>query len=212
MKRTQFFDGLIVILVIYSIFSSGVFIYNSKFKQKEDFFSPGHGGKIAEDKHTEDLLSEYSNSFFGISFSYPSDYIITEHQVNNNHQITLINKKDLPLPVNGEAPPSVTINIYENDKDKYTAEDWALKSKESNLKLGEGTISNILLSKSPAISYRWSGLYEGTTIVSANPKYVYTLNVTYLEMGAPIVQDFVKIRDSVKIVKQSSSRFSGGDQ
>lgn len=51
----------------------------------------------------------------------------------------------------------------------------------------------------PALSYRWSGLYEGTTIVIAWSKWVHTLSVAYMEMGASIVQNFVSIRDSFRI-------------
>lgn len=151
-------------------------------------------------------LSHYSNDTYGISFSYPSDYVLEEHTVTGitgkeYHQVSLINKKDLPLPVNGEGPTAITIDFHPNDIDKYTAEGWARNSKDSNLRLGEGRLATTTISGFPAVSFRWSGLYEGTTIVLANPKWIYTFNVTYLEMGAQIVQDFVKIRDSVQISK-----------
>lgn len=153
-----------------------------------------------------DNLSQYSSDAYGISFSYPSNYVLEEKDVapensQKYHQIILIDKKDLPPPVNGEGPTAITMDLYENDINKYTAEDWARNSKQSNLKLGEGIIAHTTISELPAISFRWSGLYEGTTIVLSKPNLVYTFNVTYMEMGSQIIQDFVKIRDSIKISK-----------
>lgn len=165
------------------------------------FFYAGRQKTPVQDAET---LLEYSNDVYGISFSYPSDYILSERDTvasdsQNYHQIGLINKKDIPLPVSGEGPTAIILDIYKNNVNKYSAESWARNAKESNLKLGEGRISTTTISGLAALSFRWSGLYEGTTIVLAKPDFVYTFNVTYLEMGGQIIQDFVKIRDSVRI-------------
>jgi hypothetical protein len=113
----------------------------------------------------------------------------------------LIQKKDLPPPVAGEGPTSINIDIYQNNLEKQNTEEWVKNTNESNFKLGEGRLSSITIDNLPALSYRWSGLYEGTTIALARPNWVYAFSVTYLEVGDDIIQDFVKIRDSVKILK-----------
>ena len=91
--------------------------------------------------------------------------------------------------------------MYQNNLDKQTTEDWIRNTSASNFKLGEGRLATTTISGMPALSFRWSGLYEGTTIAIADEKWVYAFTVTYLEMGADIIQDFVAIRDSVRISK-----------
>ncbi len=140
-----------------------------------------------------DGLSHYSSDAYGISFSYPSDYVLSEQDIataqagaKTYHQITLINKKDLPVPANGEGPTAITIAFNAPD----------MKAPPSGRPIATTTVSGFT-----AVSSSWSGLYEGTTIVVARPAMTYTLSVTYMEMGADIVQDFVQVRDSVKIAE-----------
>jgi len=146
----------------------------------------------------------YTNAKYGISFRYPDAYEVREQlapgsALRERYSIVLIRKADLPLPTAGEGPPTITIDIYQNNLDNQTTESWIRGTNESNFKLGEGVLSSTTISGKPALSYRWSGLYEGTTIVRAEPNWIYAFSVTYLEMGADIVQDFVAIRDSVRI-------------
>ena len=150
---------------------------------------------------------QYSNVAYGLSFSYPDTYVLSELDApgsgeRKHHAVLLMRKEDLPLPQGGEGPPAITIDIYQNDLDKLSAEAWIRNTSESNFKLGDGTLASITVGSLPALSYRWSGLYEGTTIVLAQPDWIYAFTVTYLEMGAPIVQDFVAVRDSVQIAHQ----------
>jgi hypothetical protein len=149
---------------------------------------------------------KYSNTEYGISFTYPENYTVTEadaagSEMRKRHAITLIRKADLPVPQGGEGPTSITIEMYQNNLDKQTTEQWILNSNESNFKLSNGVMATTTIDGLPARSYRWSGLYEGTTIVTAQPNWIYVLSVTYLEMGSDIVQDFVKIKESVKIAQ-----------
>ena len=160
--------------------------------------SPSGGSNRAE--HT---LS-YTNPTYGLAFTYPDTYELTERDEEGSalrawHTIVLIRKEDLPMPEGGEGPPAITISLHENDLDHYTTEEWIRNVSASNYKLGDGTLASTTISGLPALSYRWDGLYQGTTIALAQPSWVYALTVTYLEMGAPIVQDFVQIRDSVRL-------------
>ncbi len=152
-----------------------------------------------------DGLLQYSSAEYGVSFSYPDTYALNEldtpdSQLRKHHIISLMRRDELPAVEGGEGPTYIALEIYQNDLDHQTTEGWIKNTNESNYKLGDGTLTPITLASGlPAISYRWSGLYEGTTIVTAQPKWVYALTVTYMEIGAPIIQDFVAIRDSIKI-------------
>ena len=154
----------------------------------------------------DDTTPSYSSAEYGISFSYPEGYVLTEKDLpgsaqRKHHVITLMRSADLPLPEAGEGPPSITIDVYQNNLDSLSTEAWVRNSSQSNFKMGDGRLASTTVSGLPALSYRWSGLYEGTTIALAQPRWVYALTVTYLEMGADIVQDFVVVRDSVRIAQ-----------
>lgn len=150
-------------------------------------------------------MPTYTSEKYGVSFSYPSSYTLSERDaegsaMREHHTITLIATADLPLPVAGEGPPAITIDIYQNDLDALTTENWIRNSAESNFKLSpEGRLASTTIDAKPALSYRWSGLYEGTTIALAQPRWIYAFSVTYLEPGAPIVQDFVSFKETVRI-------------
>jgi hypothetical protein len=187
MKSTKFTGIVLILLAICAVF----------------FFLKG---KNADNRPAVSSEKTYSNPAYGISFTYPEKYLLEERDapgsaMRAHHVITLINKSDLPLPEAGEGPPAITIDIYQNNLDSQTAEGWARNTSESNFKLGEGRIASTTIGSFPAISYRWSGLYEGTTIALARQNWIYAFTVTYMEMGAPIVQDFVSIRGSVRIAE-----------
>lgn len=160
-------------------------------------------------------MRQYSSDGYGISFAYPDSYTLTEMDapgdtMRRHHVVTLIRTADLPAPENGEGPTAITIEAYQNDLDKQTTEQWVRNSSASNFKLATTGLSPLAVDGIPALSYRWSGLYEGTTVAFANPAWVYVVSVTYLEPGAPIVQDFVAIRDSMRIAGVPVSPLPGG--
>jgi hypothetical protein len=191
-SRTIAIIGIVSILVIVGIFK--VYKYTAEVP-------PDQTGVQATS-----TLQQYASAEYGITFSYPESYVLSEMDtpgsgMRKHHVITLMRKVDLPPPVNGEGPPAITIEMYQNDLDKQTTEQWIRNTSASNWKLGEGNLTEITVAGLPALSYRWSGLYEGTSIVHAGPRWVYVFSVTYLEMGSDIIQDFVAIRDSVRIAE-----------
>lgn len=147
----------------------------------------------------------YSSEEYGLSFAYPDSYQLTEHDAeggapDGHHAIILMPRSALPLPEAGEGPPSIIIDIYRNNRNSLSTEAWIRNSPRSNFALsGEQTLTSVTLDGKPALSYRWSGLYDGTTIAIARPEWVYAFTVTYREPGADIVQDFVALRESVRI-------------
>ena len=154
-------------------------------------------------------MRTYSSAEYGISFSYPSTYLLTEHDalgsaLRKHHAITLMRREDLPLPEGGEGPPSITIDMYQNNLDTQTTEQWIRNSSASNFKLGAGLLTHARVGGLPALSYNWSGLYEGMTVAVAEPNWIYALSVTYMDANSPIVQDFKALTESVRITKSAS--------
>lgn len=150
-------------------------------------------------------INDYYSKTFGIEFQYPSGYVLQESDTPSGervaHHVTLLREEDLPLLQASEGPPVISIDLYQNDLDRYTAEQWIRSSSFSNFKLGEERLATTTISGELALSYRWSGLYEGTTIAVAKGNWVYAFTVTYMQPGDGIVQDFVRVRDSVRFLE-----------
>jgi hypothetical protein len=151
---------------------------------------------------------EYASAEFGLRFEYPKTYFLVERNAGDGHrarhQVMLV--EDTPgnrdiVAGRGpatEGPPAITFDIYQNNLDRYTTESWIRGTDDSNFKLSsEGRLTETTLGTEPAFSYRWSGLYEGTTRVTARPDWVYAYTVTYLNPGDQIVQDYVAIEKTV---------------
>lgn len=149
-------------------------------------------------------IVSYESERYGLAVSVPGSYVLSEHDapgssLREHHTITLIERDNLPLPEAGEGPPAITIDIYQNNLDSLSAETWIKNSSQSNFKLSpEGRLATTTVGGEEALSYRWSGLYEGTTVVVAKPDWIYAFTVTYLSPGDQIVQDFVRMRESIR--------------
>lgn len=170
------------------------------------WFSDHGEPPVGPEEAGEEITSPtYTSERYGITFSYPAAYELSERDapgsaMREHHIITLMRTADLPAPEGGEGPPSISIDIYQNNLDSQTTEGWIRGSSDSNFKLSqEQRLASTTIDGKPALSYRWSGLYEGTTIALAQLDWIYAFSVMYLEPGETIVQDFVVLRDSVRI-------------
>ncbi len=148
-------------------------------------------------------LPSFSSSPYGIAFTYPDSYSLTEKEVGTtkrlHHQIVLINKKDLPLPKDGEGPPTITIDIRDNSTDKQSLDSWVKNYNVSNFKLPNGTYATTTVDGIPAITYAWSGLYEGETTVFLHKGNIVVVSVTYLSAKDQIHGDYQYILNSIQL-------------
>src|SRR3989344_3791363 len=138
---------------------------------------------------------EYRGAGLGVLFHYPDSYTLEQVDLSTGQRkhvsIILTRKEDLPPPQNGEGPPTITIDAFQNDLDKYTAETFVRTTNFTNFKLSpEGILAPTTVNGLPALSFRWSGLYEGRTVTVAREKWVYTFSVTHLTPQDQIILDF----------------------
>jgi hypothetical protein len=151
----------------------------------------------------DSTLKTYSSPEYGIEFRYPSAYQLEERDgegsaQRRHHILTLIRTEDLPAPQGGEGPPSITIEMFQNDLDDQTTEGWIRNSSSSNFKLSlDNRLSTTTIAGQTALAYTWDGLYRGDTIAIARPTYVYAFSVTYREPEDPIRSDFEKLMRTV---------------
>src|SRR5262245_29256581 len=71
-------------------------------------------------------LQNYANDAYGITFSYPEGYVLSEKDVNavnepRHHVVTIIREEDAVPRVNSEGPTAITLDFYESSS---TLAEW----------------------------------------------------------------------------------------
>ncbi|MES2215800.1 MAG: hypothetical protein V4481_00705 [Patescibacteria group bacterium] len=144
-----------------------------------------------------------TNPRYGVAFTYPDIYVQTEKEVGTKErfhdQIVLINKKDLPLPSNGEGPPVISVDIFDNSTDKQSLDGWVRNSGVSNFSHSNGAYATTTVDGIAAITYNWSGLYGGETTVFLHKGNIVAVSVTYLSPKDQILGDYQYVLNSMQV-------------
>ena len=161
-----------------------------------------------EIKNTNQTVSaskilDYTNNTYGLSFSYTDSYILDEEEVGNgersHYTITLSPKSAFPLPAGGEGPPTITIDVYQNNLGNLSLDSWLRNTNFSNFKLSDGKYTDTTISGSPAVRYHWSGLYEANTLAFIHKKSIIAISGMYLSQNDEVVKDFNSVVSSFKL-------------
>lgn len=156
--------------------------------------------------HKEERLHEtYTNATYGVTFKYPSTYILSETKITDSsladgRMITLL-EKGVTIPEAGEGPTAITLAIYENNlatlPDEHPLDTWIRVTPESNFKLATQAIPNKLtIAGNEARAYAWDGLYQGISYVISHNNTILMFSVTYNGQG-----DTQKREDVTSILK-----------
>lgn len=148
-------------------------------------------------------MKTYHSEKYGLTFEYPERYYLEEREEGNgereHHVIILTDDTEENRAVReGEAPGregpiAITVDVYQNDLDMLTAEEWMKNNSRSNFKLSDGAYDTPVINNLSGVSYRWDGLYLGRTLAFANNKYVYAFTATYMNPNDFTLVDLAKI-------------------
>lgn len=157
------------------------------------FTSPRNTVEAPADNDGPDApaLKSFSNDEYGISFQYPADYVVEERDLDTanrrHHAITIMKESDwnelkraIEDGVPREAPPSVSVDIFQNDLDKQSITSWVEGSSNSNYKLATGAYASTTVAGTEALAYGFTGLYEGDALVFAHKGNIVMLSATYM--------------------------------
>lgn len=150
-------------------------------------------------------LLTYSNPTYGLSFEHGDSYELKERELGDEHRwhysITLIDKAALAvMPENGEGPLAITIDVYQNDLDHQSAEEWIRNTNDSNYKLSpDGLIGSTTIAGVSALSYQWDGLYRGESIVFVHADAIVMASVTWISETDTIRDDFETVLNSLRL-------------
>ena len=148
----------------------------------------------------------YNSDTYKVRFSYPDGYYLTEKETGSpqlpQHTIVLVeDTQENRDVIEGrsteprEGPTAITIDIYQNFQ-QYNPEQWIQNS--TNWTLSNQEIKRSRVQDRDALSYTWSGLYEGTSTVISHAPYIYVVSVTSLTPEDQILADYTSILNSLE--------------
>lgn len=167
--------------------------------------------KIPAPRVTPSVVGErtYVNERYGISFTYPQNYVITEAERGDGHRghyvITLVKQEDAAPRENSEGPVAIVFDIYQNNLDRQTLRGWLEGSSYSNYKLSNDTYMMTHVGGADAVAYRWSGLYEATTTAFIHNDNIVAASVTYITPEDTQIAVYHDILKSVRLLAPTAS-------
>jgi len=193
---------ILIGVVILTGLITAAFVMPKKAIQNPD---QGENTPSTHDKKT------YENASYGVSFAYPANYVLTEKNTGNaeraRHSIILINQSDFERVQNdikngtpSDGPTAIIIDMFQNDLDKQSVENWIKNTNESNWKLAKSSLASTTLSGTRAFTYSWSGLYEGESMVFAHKNNIFMISVTYFGQTDQIRKDYNDILSSLQLM------------
>lgn len=155
----------------------------------------------------------YTSEPYGITFSYPENYFVA-HEITiggERAQHAIMLAEDTPAnrqffsnpPAGTEAPPTVTITLFQNDLDQYTTKTFVENTNFSNFKLSDGKSHDVTIGGEPGVRYRATGLYENENAVVARSSYVYMFTAFF---NAPTDSTLVAFETILNSVAFSDAR------
>lgn len=171
----------------------------------------------AEDSTIETLEKDtyvtHEDSAYGIEFDYrvgPSGYIVQNLNTNTDvsnfeYQYTLTPRSDYEMMESTtggtEWPPSIGITMYRNEE-SVSASTWVdTYPMLSNIQLVSGeTNRDASVGSTNAVRYMVDGLYMTDTVAVAHGDYIYVFSGSFLDIEAPIRQDFIDLIESVEFI------------
>ncbi|OGG47056.1 hypothetical protein A2671_01540 [Candidatus Kaiserbacteria bacterium RIFCSPHIGHO2_01_FULL_49_13] len=157
-------------------------------------------------------LKTYTSNAYKISFQYPGTYFVSEKDMSGSelrgHHVVMLmedtaeNRSLADGTYSGpprEGPPTINVDIFQNNLDNQSPENWVKNSSISNYKLSpDGLLSSTAVGGEQALRYTWSGLYNGVSYVAAHGDNMFMFSGTSLAPQDPITRDFEDVVRSVQ--------------
>jgi hypothetical protein len=160
---------------------------------------PGIGQQEAQ-------MQSYESPTYGLSFAYPLGYYLKEREAPEERpQLSLVMVEDTQENrdvIEGRAteareePTAITVDVYPNP-DRLPAEDWVRADTNWTVRtseaapIGRGSVTGV--------TYSWSGLYEGKSVVISEGMRTYVFSVTWLTPEDAILASFDQVLASVEV-------------
>lgn len=151
-------------------------------------------------------VQAYAAPEHGLSFTYPLGYYLKEtERPNERPQLSVVIVEDTQenrdviegrSTIAREGPTSITVDVYPNP-DMLPAEDWVRS--DTNWTVRTSEVAPIGRGSITGVTYTWSGLYEGKSVVVTQSTRAYVFSVTWMTPEDPIIVAFDALLRSVTI-------------
>ena len=150
----------------------------------------------------------YANEEYGISFEYPSNLFLFERTdvgTPENPQLAVVLVEDTQENrdvLEGRATEAregangITVEAYQNPN-SLSASDWVQNSTNWTVATSEAT--SVTVAGHEGVTYTWSGLYEGKSVVLTNADKAYVLSVSWMTPEDQIIRDFDMVLNTLSI-------------
>lgn len=160
----------------------------------------------ADTQNSKASMVPYENADYALNFQYPSNLYLHERSdagTPERPQLALFlvadtqENRDL---LNGvtteprEGPTGITVDVYQNPEN-LSAADWA--QKDTNWTVANSSAEPVTVNGREGITYNWSGLYEGKTVVVTNNGKAYVFSVTWMSPEDQILKDYDMVLNSL---------------
>lgn len=152
----------------------------------------------------KESMVTYVNVPDKILFEYPSSLYIKEKigARGAEPKVTVTLVKNIEDNINfiegrttdvREGPTAITLDIYDNPKN-LSPKDWAIESQNWNIATSQA--EPITKAGERGVSYTWSGLYEGRSVVLSKERNIFVFSVTYMDKKDQMLKDFEMVLNS----------------
>jgi len=158
---------------------------------------------VTIEEATENVRT-YSSPAHGISFHYSPSLYLKEVETPSSRPLlsvvlvedTIENRDVLEgrSTIAREGPVSITIEVYPNP-DELPAEDWVRS--DTNWTVRTSEVAPIGRGQITGVTYSWSGLYEGKSVIVTEGSRAYVFSVTWLTPEDVVLAEFDRLLASV---------------
>ena len=150
-------------------------------------------------------MVRYSNADLSLSFQYPSNLFLYERndvgtEAAPQTAIVLVDDtEDNRAVLEGrsteprEGPTAISITALRNTQ-KLNAADWV--KNDTNWTVANSAATPVTVNGHEGVTYTWSGLYEGRSVVVTTDTHVYVFSVTWMTPEDQIIRDFDMVLNS----------------
>lgn len=150
----------------------------------------------------------YKNTTYKLGFKYPENYYKKEKLdagTAESPQLSTILVEDTEenrAVVDGtstevrEGPIAITADVYQNP-DKLATKDWV--GKDTNWTVANSVATRTTVAGLEALTFTWSGLYEGKTVIVTSGDKAYVFSVTWMNPDDQIKKDFEALLSTITL-------------
>lgn len=160
----------------------------------------------ASEENTADVTA-YTNEEFNIAFTYPSTLFLSERDAGTTarSQLALFLTEDTEEnrdviegrnTVPREGPTGITVDVYQNPE-QLSSRAWV--QTDTNWTIANGGATDVTVAGNEGVTFTWSGLYEGRTVVVTKGDKAYVFSVTWMTPEDQILRDFDTVLNSVQL-------------